>query len=75
MGILKTEKNNKTERINLRCTLSEFYDIKGKAMLYTDGNISEYLVYAGKNFTAHRDELKGPLNSGARKKPNKKRIY
>ena len=75
MGILKTEKRTRTERINCRATLQDYYDIKKKAMIYTDGNISEYVIYAAKNYTPHQDELKTPLTAGARKKPGKKRIY
>lgn len=76
MGWLKTEKDNKSYRINLRCTLKEFYDIKKKALVYCDGNISEYVTYAARSYMPSKDELKkDPLDmSGPPRRKKKKRI-
>ena len=67
---LKNEKNLKSERLNLRCTLSDYYDIKRKANIYADGCISEYITYAAKHYTPCKDDLiKSPLDLRGRRKP------
>ena len=73
---LKIEKSDdkKEKTVNLRLTLKDYYSIKRKALVYTDGNISEFLTYAGKYFSPIRDDLeKGPLGN-IPLGPNNKRI-
>jgi len=74
---LKLEENDsKSEHLRARCTIKQFYDIKKKAMLYCEGNMSEFMVYASTNYTPGRDELVNPLDWGAtrpeKRGPNKK---
>ena len=54
---LKRQAKNKTERIGIRCTLEDFNKLQQKANIYTEGNLSEYLLYVGLNFLPHKDDF------------------
>lgn len=54
---LKKEKKNKTARVNFRCTEADLNSIQLKANLYTEGKLSEYIVYASKNFVASKEDF------------------
>lgn len=46
--------------IKVRCTLDEFNEVQGKANLYTEGNLSEYVRFACLNFEPTKDDLEEP---------------
>lgn len=48
----------KEKVISLRMTEKDFMKIKRKAMLYTRGNVTEYLTYVGINYVPGKDEIK-----------------
>lgn len=54
---LKKDKKNKTSKISFRCTEDAENKLQTKANLYTEGNISEYLVYAGLNFIPDKNDF------------------
>jgi len=54
---LKRESSNKTSRINFRCTQEEEHLITRKALLYSEGNISEYILFAAKEFVPSTDDF------------------
>ena len=54
---IKDLKNNKELNKGFRCSKREFYDIQKKANLYTEGNLSQWVVYAAKNYKPKREEL------------------
>lgn len=56
---LKKKKKTKHHFIGLRASDEEHNEIKIKANLYTDGNISEWMLYAARNYQPKRDELEG----------------
>lgn len=67
---LKKNTEFKSERINLRCTIADYYDIKRKANIYADGSISEYVTYAAKHYTPCKDDLiKSPLELREHRRP------
>lgn len=53
----KKNKTNKTESLNQRCTESERNMLQTKANLYTEGNLSEYLIFAGLNYVAGGEDF------------------
>lgn len=69
---LKKNKNNKTERIALRLTEQENNKVKQKANIYTNGNVSEYMLYASLNFVPSKedfeDEKAPPKRRGSKRK-------
>lgn len=54
---LKKEKKTKFKRIEVRASEQEKNDIQLKANLYTDGNISEWIIYASMNYKPKKSEL------------------
>ena len=54
---LKKKKTNKTEPVNFRCTLEEFQLIQRKALLYTEGNLSEFIVFASTEFVPSKEDF------------------
>ena len=54
---LKTEKTIKNESIRFRVEDHKKNKLQQKANIYTDGNLSEYLVYAGLNFVPSKDDF------------------
>ena len=56
---LKKKKKAKENFIGLRTSEKEHNNIKMKANLYTDGNVSEWLVYAGLNYKPKKEEMEG----------------
>lgn len=54
---LKKQKEYKTQFIGLRCTDEQYNKIKTAALLYTEGNISEFCLYALINFEIDSDDL------------------
>jgi len=54
---LKKNKNNKTERLVSRCTDEDKNKAQQKANIYTDGNLSEYILFAALNFVPNKDDF------------------
>ncbi len=54
---LKKLEDNKTSNINFRCRLEQEYELRRKANIYCEGNLSEYLLYAGLNFLPSKDDF------------------
>jgi len=54
---LKSMKRYKTKFIGIRCTEAEYNEIKIKSLLYTDGNISEYMMYAVMKFKPSKQDI------------------
>jgi hypothetical protein len=57
MARLKRDKIYKTEFIGIRCTEEQYNEIKIKANIYTEGNVSEYVLYAAENFVVNYEDL------------------
>lgn len=57
MTRIKRDKKYKTEFMGIRCTNEQFNRIKTKSLLYTDGNLSEYVLYAALNFNVSDKDL------------------
>jgi hypothetical protein len=47
----------KDKMATFRCTTKEFNKIKQKAWTYTEGNISEFILYASLNFVVTKGDL------------------
>lgn len=60
MTRLKQDKVYKASFIGLRCTEEQFNEIKIKANIYTEGNLSEYVLYAALNFVVNYEDLESP---------------
>lgn len=54
---LKKTKTNKVVPVSFRCTEKEFNKLKQKANIYTEGNVSAYLVFAGIAFVPSKDDF------------------
>ena len=63
---LKTSKK-RTGRVNIRCLETEENKITRKAMLYTDGNISEYVLYAALNFVPSKEDFEKEIKPRGKK--------
>ena len=65
MARLKKKKVYKTRFIGVRCNDEQYNEIKLKANLYTEGNVSEYVLHAALNYEVSRDDLENEeaLNS------------
>ena len=62
---LKKQNDQKTSSITFRCRTEQENKIKQKANIYTDGNVSEYILYASLNFIPSKDDLEvGPKKRG-----------
>ena len=64
---LKKQKNNKTSRITFRCVQEEENAIMRKALLYTEGNLSEYILYAALNFVPSKEDFEKEKKKRVRK--------
>ena len=60
MTRLKRDKIYKTHFIGVRCTEEQYNEIKLKANLYTEGNISEFTLYSALNFEPNYEDLESP---------------
>lgn len=65
---LKKKKEPKTERITFRCTKKEFNAISRKALLYTEGNVSEYTLFASLDFVPDKDDFEKEIETRRNKK-------
>jgi len=54
---LKNKKQLKNKFCAFRCTEKDFYNIKRNALLYSEGNISEYMLYAALNYKVLNSDL------------------
>ena len=54
---LKKVKKQKTRHIGIRTTDKEYNEIKKRALLYTEGNVSEFMLYAAKNYEIKEKDL------------------
>lgn len=53
----KKRAGKKTEFIGLRMSLEDKNKIFQRALLYTEGNLSEFILYAALNYTISREDL------------------
>lgn len=60
---LKKKKERKEDQIQIRCKTSEKNEIQAKANLYTEGNLSEFILYAAKNYVPSKKELQNDKDS------------
>jgi len=54
---LRKIKNVKQSTIGVRCTKREREFIRKRAMLYCEGNLSEYIVYCCLNFVIGKQDI------------------
>lgn len=54
---LKKPIKNKIETLTFRCTKDERMQLKRKAVLYCEGNISEWMLYASLYFVPNKDDF------------------
>ena len=54
---LKKNKTNKSSRLTFRSTEFEANKIQQKANIYTDGNLSEYILFAALNFVPGKEDF------------------
>jgi hypothetical protein len=64
---LKRPKKTKEETVKARCDSQDRNALQLKANLYTEGNLSEWLVFAGKNFVPSKEDFETPKNKKGRK--------
>lgn len=64
---LKRAQKNKTETKKFRCTKREENALQRKANIYTEGNLSEYMIYAGLNFVAGKEDFEVKPKKGRKK--------
>ncbi len=64
---LKKSKKNKTSKISFRCLEEEENKLQQKANIYTDGNLSEYLLFAGLNFVPSKEDFEETNKKGRKK--------
>ena len=57
MARLKRDKIYKTHFIGVRLTEEQYNEIQIKANLYTEGNKSEFVLYAALNFEPNYEDL------------------
>lgn len=69
---LKKSDTNKTSRVTFRCKESEENKLQQKANIYTDGNISEYILYAALNFVPSKEDFEEGEEPKPRRKGKKK---
>ena len=65
---LKKQNKNKTKRIAFRSTEGEFNKMQQKANIYTEGNLSEYILFAALNFVPSKDDFEEEIKPKKRKK-------
>lgn len=54
---IKKKKTNKTGRFAGRCTEEQENRLQTLANLYTEGNVSEWMLYASLNYVPSKEEL------------------
>ncbi|MCP3684535.1 MAG: hypothetical protein GY861_17860 [bacterium] len=54
---LKKKNNTKTETISFRVSKSELNKMKIKAQLYTEGNLSEWIVFSTLNHRPNKGDF------------------
>jgi hypothetical protein len=54
---LKKGNNNKVKRTTFRSTEMELNKIQQKANIYTDGNLSEYILFASLTFVPSKEDF------------------
>lgn len=54
---LKKQNKNKVSRISARCTQEEENKVQQKANIYTEGNLSEYVLFAALNFVPSKEDF------------------
>ena len=64
---LKTSNKKKTGRINIRCYETEENKIVRLAMLYAEGNVSEYVLYAALNFVPSKEDFEKEIKPRGKK--------
>lgn len=59
LRLKKVNKNDPKNRatLNVRLTKVEYNNVLQKAMVHTDGNVSEWVRYAAQNCTPRRGDL------------------
>ena len=70
MPRIKVKKIYKDQFVGFRCTELERNEIQLRANLYTEGNISEYILYSALNYNVNESDLdtsdmKKPPSEGA----------
>ncbi len=65
---LKRSKKNKEGRVSFRCLETEENKIQQKANIYTDGNLSEYVLYAALNFVPSKEDFEEEKPKGRKGK-------
>lgn len=58
---IKKRAGKKSEFVGLRLSLDDLNKIRQRALLYCDGNISEFILYAALNYTISRKDLDDSL--------------
>lgn len=53
----KKDKKYKTKVISIRCTESEYNLIKRYSNLYTEGNLSEYIIYCSTHYKSNEEDI------------------
>lgn len=57
MRLKKNKKETKDETIKFRLSLAHANKIQQKANIYTDGNVSEYVLFAALNFIPDKTDM------------------
>lgn len=58
---IKKRAGKKSEFIGLRLSLEDLNKIRQRALLYCEGNISEFILYSALNYTISRKDLDDSL--------------
>lgn len=61
---LKKHNRNKIDSVHFRCTRDERMAMKRKAALYSEGNLSEYIIYAALNFVPDKTDFEDEKTAG-----------
>lgn len=64
---LKSPKETKEEYVKARCHQVDKNAMQVKANLYTDGNLSEWVLYASMNFVPGKEDFEKPKKKKGRK--------
>lgn len=64
---LKKGNNNKIKRVTFRSTEHENNKLQQKANIYTDGNLSEYILFAALNFVPSKEDFEEEKPKGKKK--------
>lgn len=66
---IKKRVGKKSEFIGLRCSLEDLNKIRQRALIYCEGNISEFILYAALNYHISRKDLDESLPENKLFKP------